>query len=416
MNTDYSIPDTTRALLARGVVMPSPEAVWVDDSVMPERIARGVVLHPATRLTGDATSIGPDSVVGKEGPAVLDSCQLGHGVSFKGGYACGGVFLDGAEMGLGAHVRSGTVLEEQAGGAHTVGFKQTILLAYVTTGSLINFCDCLMAGGTSRKNHSEVGSSYIHFNFTPHSDKATPSLIGDVPRGVLLDQPPIFLGGQGGLVGPARIAYGVVIAAGTIQRKDALEAGCLYAGPTRSGARAPKPYPLGQYGAVNRLVRNNLIYFGNIQALQVWYRHVRVRFMRPDPFREACRLGAIQQMDTILKERLKRLQDLADKMPASIAALKSGADAQQAEPLIRQQERFAAQWPAVRDALKHPLKEPVGEGPRTRFLAEWEKTGADTHIEAVRALSPDAKAAATAWMQAIVDRSAGLFDANMADA
>ena len=30
-----------------------------------------------------------------------------------------------------------------------------------------------MAGGTSRKDHSEVGSSYIHFNFTPDGDKTT---------------------------------------------------------------------------------------------------------------------------------------------------------------------------------------------------------------------------------------------------
>lgn len=54
-----------------------------------------------------------------------------------------------------------------------------------------------MAGGTSRKDHSEVGSSYIHFNFTPDGDKTTPSLIGDVPRGEMLNQTPIFLGRQG---------------------------------------------------------------------------------------------------------------------------------------------------------------------------------------------------------------------------
>lgn len=53
-----------------------------------------------------------------------------------------------------------------------------------------------MAGGTSRKDHSEVGSSYIHFNYTPDGDKTTPSLICDVPRGVMLNQPPIFLGRQ----------------------------------------------------------------------------------------------------------------------------------------------------------------------------------------------------------------------------
>ncbi|MCK7504346.1 MAG: hypothetical protein MZV70_09845 [Desulfobacterales bacterium] len=101
-----------------------------------------------------------------------------------------------------------------------VGLKQTILFPFVTLGSLINFCDCLMAGGTSRSNHSEVGSSYIHFNFTPDADKTTPSLIGDVPRGVMLNQPPIFLGGQGGMVGPLRMGYGNVVAAGSILRQD----------------------------------------------------------------------------------------------------------------------------------------------------------------------------------------------------
>ena len=107
-------------------------------------------------------------------------------------------------MGPGAQVREGCLLEEEANGAHCVGLKQTILFPFVTLGSLINFCDCLMAGGTSRKDHSEVGSSYIHFNFTPDGDKTTASLFGDVPRGVMLDQPPIFLGGQGGAVGPVR--------------------------------------------------------------------------------------------------------------------------------------------------------------------------------------------------------------------
>jgi len=101
-----------------------------------------------------------------------------------------------------------------------VGLKQTILFPFVTLGSLVNFCDCLMAGGTSKKDHSEVGSSYIHFNYTPEQDKATPSLIGDVPQGVMVNRPPIFLGGQGGAVGPVRIGYGTVVKAGTILRKD----------------------------------------------------------------------------------------------------------------------------------------------------------------------------------------------------
>ena len=37
-------------------------------------------------------------------------------------------------MGSAAHIRPGTLLEEEAGGAHAVGLKQTIFLPFVTAG------------------------------------------------------------------------------------------------------------------------------------------------------------------------------------------------------------------------------------------------------------------------------------------
>ena len=178
------------ALLMRGVVIPEPDQVTIGEEVPPERVAPGVVLHPGTRLAGDTLSIGPGCELGTEQPVTVKNCQLGHNVVLAGGYFKEAVFLDGSAMGSAAHVRPGTLLEEAASGAHAVGFKQTILLAHVTTGSLINFCDVLMSGGTGRKDHSEVGSSYVHFNFTPHGDKATPSLIGDVPTGYAMIRPP----------------------------------------------------------------------------------------------------------------------------------------------------------------------------------------------------------------------------------
>ncbi len=236
--------------------MPLPETVLVGDDLVPERIAPGVVLHPGCRLYGAATSIGPGSVLGEEQPVTVKDCQLGHEVRLKGGLFEGATFLDGANMGSGAHVRAGTLLEEEASGAHTVGLKQTVLLPFVTLGSLINFCDCLMAGGTSRRDHSEVGSSYVHFNYTPHQDKATASLLGDVPRGVMLDQAPIFLGGQGGLVGPCRLDFGTVVAAGSVCRKDQLVPGRLVvARPPPGGVRTYHP---GVYGEISRTVANNL--------------------------------------------------------------------------------------------------------------------------------------------------------------
>jgi hypothetical protein len=196
---------------SRGVLVPCPQSVEIDPAIQPEQIAPGVVLHAGSRILGAATSIGPGCVLGAEAPATVENCQLERDVALKGGYFSSATFLAHSEMGSGSHVRAGTLLEEHSRTAHAVGLKQTIFLPFVTAGSLINFCDCLMAGGSGRNNHSEIGSSYIHFNFTPRQDKATASLIGDVPRGVMLDQPPIFLGGQGGLVGPARIDYGPVI-------------------------------------------------------------------------------------------------------------------------------------------------------------------------------------------------------------
>ena len=215
-------------LMQKGVDIPNPLTLDIGPEVSIDRISgEGVTLYPGCRIYGAKTVISAGVKLGAEAPVTIDDCQLGPKVELKGGYFKKSVFLEKANMGSGAQVREGCILEEEANGAHCVGLKQTILFPFVTLGSLINFCDCLMAGGTSRKDHSEVGSSYIHFNFTPDGDKTTASLIGDVPRGVMLNQPPIFLGGQGGAVGPVRLGYGTVVAAGSVLRDDAPEDGRL---------------------------------------------------------------------------------------------------------------------------------------------------------------------------------------------
>ena len=194
--------------------------------------------------------------LGERAPVTLDNCFVGPDTQLKGGFFQGAVFVGQNVLGSGAHVRGGTILEEQANVAHTVGLKQTLLFPFVTLGSLINFCDLLMAGGTSRKDHSEVGSSFIHFNYTPDQDKATASLLGDVPRGVMLDQPPIFLGGQGGIVGPLALAFGTVTAAGTICRRDEERPGRLIFGGALKGgnlARTGPKVPRMQPGCLKKM-------------------------------------------------------------------------------------------------------------------------------------------------------------------
>jgi bifunctional UDP-N-acetylglucosamine pyrophosphorylase / glucosamine-1-phosphate N-acetyltransferase len=406
--SEAKISPPVQNLLNRGAILPCPFSVEVDESINPERIAPGVIIHTGCRIAGEKTSIGPGSVLGMEAPVTIEDCQLGHRVELKGGYFSGATFLDGANMGSSAHVRPATLLEEEAGGAHAVGLKQTIFLSFVTAGSLINFCDALMAGGTSRRNHSEIGSSYIHFNFTPHQDKATASLIGDVPRGVFLDQPPIFLGGQGGLVGPARIAYGTVIPAGIICRQDILEEKRLVAAPIAAGEN--RAFVAGVYRGINRIVRNNLIYIGNLWALSAWYRYVRKRTLSSDRFRQACYEGALKQIEDGVKERIKRFKELADQMPFSLksALMETGEDL---PPEIRaQQQALIDRWPEMEGRMESGAPPTIGAAHRDSMLKEWDQTdSAPGHVQAVSALSPTARKAGALWLQEIVDSAAALW-------
>ena len=395
---------TVQQLVARGVDIRLPNSVLVADDVDPARIAPGAIIHPGCRLSGAATAMAPGAAIGAEGPVTLENSQLGRGAALLGGSCSGAVLWDGAVVGSAAHLRAGTLLEEESGGAHAVGFKQTILLPFVVTGSLINFCDALMAGGTSRKNHGEIGSSYVHFNFTPNQDKATPSLIGDVPRGVMLDQPPVFLGGQGGLVGPARIGFGNVIPAGIVFRGDALAENVILGAP--APAPGARPFVPGLYRDIRRLVRNNLIYVGNIRALRAWYRQVRQRYATPDVYRLACWEGALVQLDAVLAERVKRLDELAGKLAESARRILHGTEAELI-PLARLQQDFAARWPEMRAALADGADDPVAGEARDRLLAAL-RPGND-YLAAIRALPAEARKSGTTWLQAVVDRCAAAW-------
>jgi len=373
-------------LLQRGVRIATPAGIEIGPEVDVERISgQGVVIHSGCRIFGERTLILPGAKLGSEGPVTMENCQLGPGVELKGGYFREAVFLEKASCGLGSHVREGTVLEEGASISHTVGLKQTILFPFVTLGSLINFCDCLMAGGTDRRNHSEVGSSYIHFNFTPNQDKATPSLIGDVPRGVMLNQKPIFLGGQGGIVGPVRLAFGTTVAAGTILRKSELRPDRLIiGGAAKAGNIAFQP---GRFSATGRIIKNNLVYIANIMALHQWYRRVRSLFVG-HRFPEALLAGLLENSRLAVAERTQRLKELGDKMA------QSGDGA------------FSERWPALDEALHRQLDSTGDLRMCESFLeavtSMLGREGKD-YLAVIKALSPLATEQGTAWLQGIVD-------------
>lgn len=391
-----------KALLDKGVRMPLPQTVDVGAEVDPGRISGDdVVLYPGTRISGARTLIAAGCRLGKEAPVSLDDCLLGQGVALKGGFFKASVFLEKANMACGAQVREGCLLEEEANGSHTVGLKQTILFPFVTLGSLINFCDCLMAGGTSRKDHSEVGSSYIHFNYTPQQDKATASLLGDVPRGVMLKSPPIFLGGQGGLVGPARIGYGTVIAAGTVWRGDFPEGGALLSAANGDRSRGFAP---GVYGDIRRRVLNNLHYIGNLLALRQWYLHVRRPFFRGEAMGAALFDGAIQVLEAALAERLSRFEALAAKMERSARHLASLAGETVPDRVIGPQRALADGWSRLKAFLTAGGEEEVATEQRDAFVRCLSSLSESSgYIAAIQGLDAASAATGTAWLQRIVE-------------
>jgi UDP-N-acetylglucosamine/UDP-N-acetylgalactosamine diphosphorylase len=258
-----------------------------------------------------------------------------------------------------------------------------------------------MAGGTSRKDHSEVGSSYIHFNYTPHQDKATASLVGDVPRGVMLDQRPIFLGGQGGLVGPCRIAYGCVVPAGTIRRHDAPEPGHLLIAPPPS-LRTAGPYRPEVYGRLDRLIANNLAYLGNIVALQEWYRLVRGGLMAGDAYSRACHQGAMERLGEVRTERIKRLEELTRKVARSLEVLR--AEPGRNAVAMAQQEAFCRDWPRLETRLAELNVAHVKAPERDLLLAKLSEGGpGGSYVKIIQSLPAEARAAGTAWLQGVVD-------------
>ncbi len=376
--------DKVEALIARGVEIPNPFTVDIGPDVDVERISGdGVRIEPGCRIHGARTVISSGVRLGEEGPVTVKDVRMGPDVRLKAGYAENAVFLARAGMGYAGHVREGCLLEEEAGTAHCVGLKQTILFPFVTLGSLINFCDVLMAGGTSRRDHSEVGSSYIHFNFTPDGDKTTPSLFGDVPRGVLLDRPPIFLGGQGGAVGPVEVGFGSVIGAGSVLRSDVPDGQLVLVGAPPA-IRTPIRTP--DHRSAYRITAKNLAYLGQLCALQAWYSQVRRPFFAAQPLGEHVFEGAMEMLRLAKRERAARLTAMVAKVEPDGGGSRS---------LLRER---------IDEVLADYAGTP-GSAPDTAFLDGLGRAATDGvgYVAAVQALGPDGAAAATGWLQGIVD-------------
>jgi UDP-N-acetylglucosamine/UDP-N-acetylgalactosamine diphosphorylase len=362
-----SLSDRLHSLSEKGVQLVDPRQVFIDEDVSLERIHPGSVLFPGTRISGANTLVAPGAKIGSEGPATIVDSAIGENAEVASGFVAGTVLLNKARIGSNGHIRAGTLLEEEASTAHAVGLKHTILTSFVTLGSLINCCDCLISGGRSRANHTEIGSGFIHFNFTPwgdNGDKATPSLIGGVPRGVFLREERIFIGGLSGMVGPTHTGFGSFTVAGQIMRSDV--------GDNRVHSEVARkidgPWDFKQRGLTEPRAERNLEYIGHLAALRAWYADVRKPLLSPE------------QMSSHIGQTLD----------AAIGVLDSGIT----ERTIRLQQFLSA-----RNVALPPLRFPATACP----LKMTPQTKSHDHISWVRSLSDHEVRLGTDWLQEIVE-------------
>ena len=368
-----------QSLIDHGLDLPVPDAVWIGREVPLANVAaEGIRIHPGCRVQGEESVLGAGLELGKLGPVYLDNVATGRDVSVQRGSAEGCVLLDGASLGPDAHVRSGTLLEEEASTGHAVGLKQTIILSFGTLGSQINFCDCLLSGGRSRSDHSEVGSGFIHFNFTPfgaRGDKVTASLFGDVVQGATLRHDRVFLGGAGGVVGPIEIGFGTVLAAGSVYRRSHPGGQLVYADRLEAKARAFDPM---QVRGLSRRVDASIRYIGELRALDAWYREVRMP-REPDALVRKTLASGRRLIAGAIKERVKQVQRLLDGL--------EGVGNEE-------RDRIVAEWDERRSILELPSA--LGA---PKELAQWrERPG--SHVDWTQGLASDEADALEAWLKA----------------
>jgi bifunctional UDP-N-acetylglucosamine pyrophosphorylase / glucosamine-1-phosphate N-acetyltransferase len=245
----------------------------------------------------------------------------------------------------------------------------------------------LVTGGSSRADHSEIGSGAIHFNFDPRGDKFG-SMLGDA-RGCLLRSPRVFVGGNSGLVAPVHLGFGAVIAAGSMIRKDVGE-NQLSSGELLQQAGE---YDLEKYFDLSRKFCATAKLIGNLQAMQAWYRLLRLPFS--DSESRLLYLAADRQLHHHLRYRVEQLAKVIDKLDRSLS--KPCATAQDRQ--FQQQHRKLLE---NRHKISMFLLEEKVLEPPAALSADYERNRrTQDHAASIRALSNEAVELATEWLREI---------------
>jgi len=217
--------EKVRELLNRNdVVILNPDSVTIGNEVCLDDIEAGAKIGPGTTIAGKDTMIGSGTHI--VGAATIRNCKIGRNCTLHAGEYLDSVLLDGCGTVGWARIRGNCAWEEGTQSAHNVDTKTSVFGYKTTLGSLINFCNVMMLGGTSPRLEvgAEVGSGTINFNFLPYGPTVgaliKPStLIGTMESPFLscADAPVQydFIGGHSSLIAPIVIGLNTMVAAKT---------------------------------------------------------------------------------------------------------------------------------------------------------------------------------------------------------
>ena len=393
---DVGNRERVESLRRRGVDVWGPERVYINGDVNLDAIEPTAVIRQAT-LSGKDLTIAAGAVIGTSGHADVSDCQIGPGAELGAGQYKGATLLDRVRVRGFAEIRPGTLLEEEVDIAHSVALKNTTFTSCCVAGSLINFCDLFLTGGTSRNDHTEIGSGAIHYNFDPRGDKWG-SLLGSI-RGVLLRSDPVFIGGTCGLVGPLEVGLGAVTAAGSTIRKD-VPANALVS--TDNRAVSNPSFDRTRYGSLRPSFRVTAKLVATLRALEAWYEFVRLPHA---PARErSLYVSAQKQVCLQAQERISRLGKIVARLAAKTPA---GSVRHQAE-----HRELVACWADLRDTLAQPMQPQAPPEHFTQAYAKARGSG-QGHLEALKAADPCA-GEAEAWLEGMVNGAMRSVDALLA--
>jgi UDP-N-acetylglucosamine/UDP-N-acetylgalactosamine diphosphorylase len=146
-------------------------------------------------------------------------------------------------------------------------------------------------------------------------------------------------------------------------------------------------------------VGNTILYLANLIALQQWYIHVRHPFFQTQEFGDPIYAGVLDILALAKTERIRRLNDLAGKVEASLA---KGTDKNPDQPGRRE---LCTQIDPIQELFTNDAGSTTSIESRDHFLSAFlthKKEHGTQYIECIQRLPITTSSKGVQWLEGIV--------------